>query len=575
MKTRLLAFILVLAGIIFFSSARAQSVTINYASDSMQVYCSPPALVYLYVWVQAIGYNPGDSLTIAINFGDGSDTTWKSVIQNGFVYDWAYHTYLSPGFFAVQYIATGPDGTADTLVQADDIFVGTSCGNIEGRVFVDNNSDCIYNAGDLPVSYGWVQTTATSGNPSYNYGYPDNDGNYTVNVLTDFTYDVTLTGLQDIYSYECPASGIYTDQSAPSSGLDFALQCLPGYDLDGSIWGWGFVPGSNSSSLDVDAYNLRCGNVTGVLKVVLDPLVTYSSANVPPTSVSGDTLIWDPYIYEPIYPNNLGGIDINTPTSSSAQLGDQVCFTLILEPIEGDSVPGNNVHTVCHEVQSSWDPNLKDVSPRGSITNDQELKYIVMFQNTGTAPASNVYILDTFDVDLEISTFKFTGSSHPCEVTFAGNSVKFYFHNINLPDSNSNEPASHGWVTYSMDLKPNLEIGTHIHNTAAIYFDFNDPVITNTVENIISAPTGVGNVPAIGASFLYPNPAADNVVVVLTGTCDQALISIVNIEGKTLKFRKSSGCTTTIDISGVPEGIYLVKVKSEADMSTSKLIIAR
>ena len=66
-----------------------------------------------------------------------------------------------------------------------------------------------------------------------------------------------------------------------------------------------------------------------------------------------------------------------------------------------------------------------------------------------------------------------------------GTSVKFNFDGINLPDSNSNEPASHGWITYTIDQVPGLLVGTQIRNTAAIYFDYNAPVITNTTLNTI------------------------------------------------------------------------------------------
>ena len=63
--------------------------------------------------------------------------------------------------------------------------------------------------------------------------------------------------------------------------------------------------------------------------------------------------------------------------------------------------------------------------------------------------------------------------------------VKFNFPHINLPDSNSNEAASHGYVQYKIRAKDSLAIGSTIENTANIFFDFNPPIITNTTNNTV------------------------------------------------------------------------------------------
>ena len=61
----------------------------------------------------------------------------------------------------------------------------------------------------------------------------------------------------------------------------------------------------------------------------------------------------------------------------------------------------------------------------------------------------------------------------------------FNFPNINLPDSNSNEPGSHGYVQFKIRAKNNIVIGDVLSNTANIYFDFNAPIITNTTNNAV------------------------------------------------------------------------------------------
>ena len=61
----------------------------------------------------------------------------------------------------------------------------------------------------------------------------------------------------------------------------------------------------------------------------------------------------------------------------------------------------------------------------------------------------------------------------------------FTFDNIMLPDSNINEPESHGFIKYSISPKNTLFPGQTIKNTANIYFDFNPAIITNTTFNKI------------------------------------------------------------------------------------------
>ena len=60
-----------------------------------------------------------------------------------------------------------------------------------------------------------------------------------------------------------------------------------------------------------------------------------------------------------------------------------------------------------------------------------------------------------------------------------------------LPDSNINEVASNGFFKYTVRQLPDLPIGTTFENSASIYFDFNDPVKTNTTFHSIGIATTI------------------------------------------------------------------------------------
>jgi hypothetical protein len=64
--------------------------------------------------------------------------------------------------------------------------------------------------------------------------------------------------------------------------------------------------------------------------------------------------------------------------------------------------------------------------------------------------------------------------------------LQWTFNNIMLADSFSNEEASHGFITYTVNQVADLTDGSQITNSAAIYFDSNEPVITNTTLHTIN-----------------------------------------------------------------------------------------
>ncbi len=149
----------------------------------------------------------------------------------------------------------------------------------------------------------------------------------------------------------------------------------------------------------------------------------------------------------------------------------------------------------CQENVGSYDPNDKAAYPKGYFdehfvgTND-ELEYHIRFQNTGTDTARTVILRDTLSQYLDPSTIKFGTSSHAYQAELLNNGIiKITFDNIMLPDSAANLVESNGFFRFTIDQKAGNTPGTVIENSAAIYFDFNEPVITNTVFNTLEFPT--------------------------------------------------------------------------------------
>jgi hypothetical protein len=186
-----------------------------------------------------------------------------------------------------------------------------------------------------------------------------------------------------------------------------------------------------------------------------------------------------------------------------------------------------NVAEDCQENIGSWDPNDKQAFPRGYgeqhyLEANTTINYHIRFQNTGTDTAFNVRVEDQLSAFLDHSTLVPGASSHPYRMELREDGLlTFHFDNIMLPDSNINQLASNGFVKFQIDQLTDNPIGTQIENTAAIFFDFNEAVITNTVkhtigENFVIVSTRNIQVPGLQLN-VAPNPLSHYTYLRLEG----------------------------------------------------------
>jgi uncharacterized repeat protein (TIGR01451 family) len=188
----------------------------------------------------------------------------------------------------------------------------------------------------------------------------------------------------------------------------------------------------------------------------------------------------------PLHPGN------SHPNAHVEACGDPTNWTpdIVNDFPQDDADPVVDIY--CGLVTGSYDPNDKTGFPLGigqshDILPNTDLQYVIRFQNTGTDTAFTVVIRDTLDTDLNIFTVTPGVSSHNYTFRMYGPRVlEWTFENINLPDSTSNEPESHGFATFQVKQIPNLAAGTEINNSVGIYFDLNDPIITNTTLHTIN-----------------------------------------------------------------------------------------
>jgi uncharacterized repeat protein (TIGR01451 family) len=236
----------------------------------------------------------------------------------------------------------------------------------------------------------------------------------------------------------------------------------------------------------------------------------------------------------------------------------------------------------CGLVTGSYDPNDKTGYPLG-VGNDHfvspngKLDYVIRFQNTGTDTAFTVVVRDTLDVDLDIFSTKSGIASHNYSFKMYGPRIlEWTFNNIMLPDSASDQEGSNGFVTFTVLQNPELPNGTVINNRVGIYFDFNDPIITNTTTHTINREVFITTSSqqiskANNFMIIYPNPVSQILNIILDD--NQPLnIEIYSVDGKIMHQEKINR-NTSINMNKYPAGLYFIKgINEKGDLFQSKFI---
>ena len=241
----------------------------------------------------------------------------------------------------------------------------------------------------------------------------------------------------------------------------------------------------------------------------------------------------------------------------------------------------------CQENIGSYDPNDKQGFPRGVgaehfIPKGEEIEYLIRFQNTGTDTAFTVMIMDTISTLFDITSLRPGASSHSYTFNLLGQGVaQFVFSNIMLPDSNVNEAASHGFVKFTIAPKTGLPDNTQLENQAGIYFDFNEPVITNRTLHTIGEQylevSHVQNLQPDVALHVFPNPAHTEATFQLhtTRTLDGTLF-LYDMQGREVKRMSFSDRILKLNVSELPSGHYYFRLDADGKaVGTGKIVRSR
>ncbi len=452
-----------------------------------------------------------------------------------------------------------------------------------GLVFKDDNNNGIREPGEIPLP-----------NVRVNLREPGTSNNYWfVTSKTDGTYAISSTP-NSTDTLRAKAASPYVLQVNPplhavtgnSNGRDFGIHLTPDI-TDVSIVGT--TLGKPRPGFQV-LFSIQYANegtlpASGMLSVKLDPNFNFTEATPPPTAQIGtDSLVWNfaTTLFETQRIKILGFLKPNVP------LGYPMVTRGTITPLLTDLIPSNNSFICIDTVVGSYDPNEKHVIPAKGLTHAEiiagrSLTYTILFQNTGTHEANRVRISDHLDTALNWSTLRLVAYSHTITnfQLLPGGLLEIVFDNIALPDSNANEAGSHGFVSFSIQRKKAYNPTYLIQNKAAIYFDFNDPIITNTLYTGLAATSVAVHEPKKPSAYqdvlwISPNPAQQYFTVSSMGKLEGAGgITVFNAAGQ-ICARQSFGDIEkpiTMNSATFKDGTYLVQLHGKQGIRTGKVIV--
>jgi uncharacterized repeat protein (TIGR01451 family) len=543
------------------------------SSDSFSVYCINADCSGPTITIIPVNYSP--ALTVKTWFGDGQTQTDTFSAVSGLAA--LGHAYSNSGDYTLKYVLYDGNTAIDSLTSSYHFML---CQSMSVELYYDDNGNCIKDSGDIALLHSGLVEVDSNNVPvdtisamsGFYYTAHGNAGDiYAFRVIT------VPTG----YELSCPLTGVVYDTLGalfmPTRYIGF--QCGTANSFDLSAYAVIPVTGVNDQWGYLYVQNNYCMPVNATLTLHYSPKYTGFIATAGGT-LSGNTITWNfssltltnPGLISFIYGENAG---VTHPT-----IGDTVTTSIEITPNLGDTDITNNTEIIYDTVKAGCDPNEMWVSPEHCIpdaTSPVQLKYTFMFENTGNDTAHNIYVLDTLPDNVDISSMRLLLASHPMYISkfkdpSGHNILKFDFPNINLLDS-SHHGQCDGTVMFYINTQPGLVAGTHIYNRAGIYFDYNDVVMTNQVDNLIGcSPANVNNTTTVGAvPEVYPNPASGSITIT-ADVSDFDTYTVFNSLGKTITEGELSQRHTVVRVKDLAPGLYFVNIKGKNGSALRKFL---
>ena len=545
--------------------------------------------------------------------GNGVQNAGEPGIANAEVHVGSYVTHadstghyvvvVPPGTYTIYYCA--PAGYTFTIPVHAPYNSNAGC-SAYNTVVVTNGANCGYNFGIQVNSVTICGTVYFDANNNHSQDQNESGIANRQVIFTDSGH-VVYTAYTDQYGHYCAVLGVGTYVITVGTGNYQGGVITPGSitvnattaggAYDNNNFGVYVAPGSCDLSVTVvpnttvtpgypanymvEVCNVGANVTSGTVDLYYDPSMTYRYASPAATSQNSTTFTAT-WAVTNLNPGSCQNYYVSFVEDSTATTG-QFIFTLASVSTIGcqDANQNNNIDTVHQNVTASWDPNNKQVSPvgkgaDGEISNNQWLTYTINFQNTGTAPAVNIVVQDTLSPFLDLTTFKMLGASLPYTMQFAGNEAIWKFNSVMLPDSSSDQQASHGYVSFMILPVQGLPGKTRITNQADIFFDYNAGVSTNQTLNTIDYALSVDEISAGNVTItLQPNPFSLYTTLKIDGTEGPYELNVYDMLGRVVKAQTAAGNIFSVERGSLASGMYMYEILQQGKVIGKGKMIAQ
>ena len=491
---------------------------------------------------------------------------------------------LSPGVYTLTVTDSAGCQTSGTAQVTSSCYT-----NITGIAFVDSNSNCIFDAGDVPLSNLYLTAQSNTGN--YYYGSVDYNGRYNIEVNETGTFTLYAN---DIFGYSTCGNLTFCNNATHTvqvttlgdsvANVNIGFTQSTGYNL-GIHPGWTSANPGFTKQYWVYYYNTSATPYNGPVNVtfVYDSNLVYLYSDetpAPVNDVSTHTLTWTTTLDSSNQNYGWTQLDAYFQVPVTLSLNKELQTDFRITPASGDCDSSDNHYHYTEIVTGSHDPNEKTVEPAGPITaSDSILTYTIHFQNTGTDSTHFVIIKDTLSANLDPATVRNIASSDKySDFSISGKGILTWtFNPLRIVDSMTNPNGSKRFISFTVKKKNNLAIGSTISNKASIYFDYNDAVVTNTVADTESLPTyifEVSNNNSISVKA-FPNPFSDLTNIVVTGMNEKFGFELYDVTGRLQQSIPSINSNQfEVRKGALAKGVYLYRIiVTNKPMAYGKLVV--
>lgn len=462
---------------------------------------------------------------------------------------------------------------------------------VRAKAFIDSNNNCIWDSNEKPAPKQYIKL------PFVNKGVFTNEDGLTeffVPNLTSNTYRFVVKPFRNFVRSNCADTSVSKTFSYGQflDSIQFPLKRVPDVnDIRVHISSpKGKLVLKNKRVVYYIVYeNVGSNPIDGKIRLKKNKHFSNEFC-VPAQSVVNDSTVeWSYASMQPgerkiIYYSGLpSSSEFDNPIQFAASVSSSISSgSSPYSEDDSDSIP--------QEVNNGISAFRKDVYPTpllgDSITylsvDDRDLRFNIAFNNFGTDTVFYAVIIDSLDLNLDMSYIQETGSnkSYYTEIQTDPNNnyrgiIIWHFPNIKLapnPTMDYENMNSGAYIGFKVNTKP-LSQGYVLKNSASVYFDNNYAGSTNAVYCTLQI-TDLDMLSFDEKFTLYPNPA--NGWFQIDGEFEVGnTLEVYNLNGQKVYADevKLSQDGMTVDSENWPAGIYFIRLVVDDQVYTAKISI--